>query len=126
VLGQSVLLDRGPSSPSELTYEERQTRLETAGGSRHIRSLGPYAPRKLSFAIHFTSDEEYEQVRDALFVALRGGSQPCFLLPETEIDPALAIYGELTGTVSFRRDHNGAPLRQAQITIDEGAGFQIL
>ena len=125
VLGLTTLLPRSPSSPFTLDHVEKQTRLETPGGTRHISNRGPYAPRSLTFDFKMPDDATFTALRDQLFVASRGGAVPAVLFPSSEAEPDLAIYGDLSASMSFARSENAVPYRDCSIQIDEGAGFEI-
>jgi hypothetical protein len=108
-----------------LSFAERQTRLETPGGSRHIFTRGPYAPRSLTFDFKMEDDAQFQAMRDQLYVASRGGTVPAVLFPSSVAEPDLAIYGDLAADFSVSRSHNSVPYRECSIQISEGAGFEV-
>jgi hypothetical protein len=124
ILSLTTLLPRAAATLN-LAPAEAQTRLTTPGRTRHISNRGPYAPRSLSFTFKMLTDPAFEAVRDSLFVASRGGAVPAVLFPAL-VESSLAIYGDLSAEIQFVRPEKGIPYRECSISIEEGAGFEIL
>jgi hypothetical protein len=102
VLGQHSTLLTAPDYPLQVEIEEAQARSGTAQGAEHVYSRGGAERYRVTLPLVWTSDAGYQQARDAIFVASRGGAHPMVLAP-TETDSDLCFLGRGRAVLSPTR-----------------------
>lgn len=102
VLGQYASLLTAPDYPMQLEIDEAQVRSSTPQGAEHVYSRGGAERYRLTMPFVWTSDAAYQQARDAIFIASRGGVHPMILVP-TETDSDLCILGRGRATLTPAR-----------------------
>jgi hypothetical protein len=94
VLGQSFDLIHNPEYGGSLTWNERQTRLESGQGEEWVALHNTRAQRGLMLTYGFRKDDEYVQFRDKLFRGSRGGANVIVIAP-VEMDAEQVILGRI-------------------------------
>jgi hypothetical protein len=102
VLGQHSTLLTAPDYPMQVELEEAQTRGTTPQGAEHVYVRGGAERYRVTLPLVWTSDAAYQQARDAIFVASRGGAHPMVLAP-TETDSDLCFLGRGRAVLSPTR-----------------------
>jgi hypothetical protein len=114
VLGQSFDLLHNPAYGGSISWNDRQTRLETAMGESWVYLHNARALRLLSMSFVFRNDAEYVQFRDAVFRGSRGGANPIVIAPIEE-DSDQVILGKIQEAVTVTKP----ALRTADLEVIE-------
>lgn len=122
VAGYAYDLIRNPRWGGSVTFNERQTRLETVLGEQHVHLHGARPQRSFAFDLMMTEQAEYEQIRDVVFRGSRGGANTIVIAP-VEMDPSLVIMGRIRETISIEKtDPNyDTGFRRAELEVVEAA-----
>ena len=100
VVGQAIDLLRNPAWGGSLKWTERQARYESAVGDEWVHLHGARPQRTLALEMLMVEQDEYEQVRDAIFRGSRGGANLIVVAPY-EMDPTVVILGRVRDSIAI-------------------------
>jgi hypothetical protein len=118
VVGQTTSLSSSPEYPVAIEHQEPNIRYRTSGGSVWAMPRGAYPTRKATLSFMYFTDAEYQQARERIYAASRGGAYPLVLVP-TETDSDACIFGRIEDGTTFRRDSFSS--RMAEFVVQEEA-----
>jgi len=101
-LGQYGSFTCAPDYPLTIEYDDHQTRAEAGDGAQSVYLRGGAPIRRVAMVFRPRNDAEYQQLRDEVWRASRGGRYPMILVP-TETDSDTCIMGRLVDSVQVQR-----------------------